>query len=204
MHPPWSKWGRPVNYGSPLWQPLDELAPEHVSDFGWRYEVELKDGTRLHAYKHHRTRRYLHLDRSGRAFVLSWGTDFESVLEYEEVNPQWLLCLALEGREVTIVGQKFSAELKRLSWARSATRHRISRERARQVIENVRLVLKEDPPLGAPAHASIRLVFLGTDKRGCRLEVMAIQRKDGLRVIHAMSLRKRYQTDYEEVQKCRK
>jgi hypothetical protein len=32
------------------------------------FEVELADGTRLHAYKHASTRCYLHLDATGRAF----------------------------------------------------------------------------------------------------------------------------------------
>ena len=35
----------------------------------WMFEVELSNGKRLHAYKHIDTRRYVHLDRDGAAFV---------------------------------------------------------------------------------------------------------------------------------------
>ena len=34
----------------------------------WMFEVELSHETSLHAYKHVTTRRYLHLDATGRAF----------------------------------------------------------------------------------------------------------------------------------------
>jgi len=53
----------------PDWEPLLRL----IGDFGagwfmWMAEMELDDGTRIHSYKHKWTRRYLHLDDSGRAF----------------------------------------------------------------------------------------------------------------------------------------
>jgi hypothetical protein len=34
----------------------------------WMHEVQLTDGTRIHAYKHWVTRRYMHLAADGRAF----------------------------------------------------------------------------------------------------------------------------------------
>lgn len=201
MHRLRPKEGVVVNYKAPVWEPLVELAPEHVGDFMWMHEVELEDGTRLHAYKHYETRQYLHLDHGGRAFVLLWAENSE----YEEVAPNWLLRVVLEGRGATIVGQKLVAEFKRLRWARAATRHRISRKRARQVIEYGKLVIEEPPPAGAPAGATTRFVFLGPDEKGRPLEVMAICRRDGcLQVIHAMELRQRYRQDYEEACKWRR
>lgn len=47
---------------APEWEPLLNFAPDHIDDFMWMYSVDLKDGTRLQAYKHYWTRRYLHLD----------------------------------------------------------------------------------------------------------------------------------------------
>jgi hypothetical protein len=88
----------------------------------------------------------------------------------------------------------------KLKWARAATKHRISRERSRYVIEHCGLRFEEEPPADAPAGTSTRLVFLGEDANGTALEVMAVELDDGsLLVIHAMPLRKRYQKQYEEV-----
>jgi hypothetical protein len=88
----------------------------------------------------------------------------------------------------------------KLKWARAATKHRISRERSRYVIEHCGLLFEEEPPAEAPAGASTRLVFLGDDAKGTALEVMAVELEDGsLLVIHAMQLRGRYRKQYEEV-----
>lgn len=88
----------------------------------------------------------------------------------------------------------------KLKWARAATKHRISRDRSRYVIENCGLRFEEEPPADAPAGASTRLVFLGDDAKGTALEVMAVELEDGsLLVIHAMLLRDRYRKQYEEV-----
>lgn len=57
----------------------------------WMHEVELESGLRLHAYKHCDTRRYLHLDIEGRAFIyLDPG--------YGEVDPDRLLAEVLPDR----------------------------------------------------------------------------------------------------------
>lgn len=85
-----------------------------------------------------------------------------------------------------------------LEWARSATKHRISRERSRHVIEHCGLRFEQAPSPGRAA-ADIRLVFLGDDADGVALEVMAIELEDGgLLVIHAMLLRDRFREEYEE------
>jgi hypothetical protein len=89
-----------------------------------------------------------------------------------------------------------------LKWARSATKHRISRERSHHVIEHCGLRFKQRPPASAPAGASSRLVFLGDDADGIALEVMAVELDDeNLLVIHAMPLRDRYRKQYEEAMK---
>ncbi|HEX3174460.1 MAG TPA: hypothetical protein VHQ43_09625 [Solirubrobacterales bacterium] len=92
-----------------------------------------------------------------------------------------------------------------LRWARAATKHRISRERSRYVIEHCGLRFEQDPPAGAPENASPRLVFLGDGEDGAALEVMAVELDDGsLLVIHAMPLRNRYRKQYEEAKKWRR
>ncbi len=69
----------------PDWGPLVDLAPDHVGDFMWMFEVELRGGDRLHAYKHRDTRRYLHLTSDGRAFA------YRGDGLYTEVDPHRLL-----------------------------------------------------------------------------------------------------------------
>lgn len=92
-----------------------------------------------------------------------------------------------------------------LRWARAATKHRISRERSRYVIEHCGLRFEQKPPANAPAAASSRLVFLGDDAEGVALEVMAVELEDeSLLVIHAMPLRDRYREQYKEAKKWRK
>jgi len=72
--------GRSTQGDTPNWEPLVELVGELVTgDFMWMFEVELENGTPLQAYKHVDTRRYVHLDPDGRAFV------FESPDRYRPV-----------------------------------------------------------------------------------------------------------------------
>lgn len=62
--------GELVQYETPNWDPLMEVVGHRViGDFMWMHEVELRDGRRVHAYKHRDTRRYIHLDEQGNAFV---------------------------------------------------------------------------------------------------------------------------------------
>lgn len=92
-----------------------------------------------------------------------------------------------------------------LRWARSATKHRISRERSRYVIEHCGLRFEESPSANAPASPDPRVVLLGDDADGVALEVMAIELEDNsLLVIHAMPLRDRYRKQYEEAERWRK
>ncbi|HEX3240754.1 MAG TPA: hypothetical protein VHR18_11560 [Solirubrobacterales bacterium] len=61
--------GDVVNYDEPVWEPLLGLARIYVDEFMWMCEVELETGTRLQAYKHYWTRRYLYLDGEGKAWL---------------------------------------------------------------------------------------------------------------------------------------
>jgi hypothetical protein len=58
-----------VQYERPHWEPLLAVLGERLTEtFMWMHEGELSDGTRVHAYKHIHTRRYLHLGENGRAY----------------------------------------------------------------------------------------------------------------------------------------
>lgn len=62
--------GKNTNRDAPDWAPLCHLVGEEVvGAFMWMFEVELSDGTRLQAYKHVDTRRYIHLASDGSAFA---------------------------------------------------------------------------------------------------------------------------------------
>jgi hypothetical protein len=193
------------NFDHPDWGPLIELAPEHVEDFMWMFEVELENGVALHAYKHWETRRYLHLDHAGRAYVYLWNDDLAADDDgrYEQVDPAWLLELVVDrDRSATFVRQNAEAEFRRTRWARSASKHRISRRSIRFVIERCRLRYTEPPPPEAPSGATPRFLFLGDDQQGRAVEVMAVEKDDqSLLVIHAMELRDRYRLDYEEAKR---
>src|SRR5215510_11680837 len=81
--------GKSLDVRAPEWEPILNLAPDHVDDFMWMYAVELADGTRLQVYKHYWTRNVLHLDNEGRAFVYLEGK------RYEEVEVDWVLSRVL-------------------------------------------------------------------------------------------------------------
>jgi hypothetical protein len=193
------------NYDRPDWGPLAKLAPEHLDDFMWMFEVELEGGTRLHAYKHWETRRYLHLDHGGRAFVYIWNDDLTADDDgrYEEVDPEWVLRLVLkEEKAATFLRQNVASKFRRIRWARSAGKHRVARARAKFIIDRCRLYFTEPPPSDSPDTADPRLVYLGDDPRGRALEVMAVRLdSDTLLVIHAMELRDHYRLDYEEAKR---
>lgn len=84
--------GRTAQWDDPVWEPLLHLLRVYVDDFMWMHEVELDDGTRVHAYKHRETRRYLHLSDDGRAFVYG-EPDF-----YREVDVRRLVDLVMPTR----------------------------------------------------------------------------------------------------------
>jgi hypothetical protein len=78
-----------------------------------------------------------------------------------------------------------------IRWACSATRHRISRDRSRHVVESANVIFSQPSPPGSPLEDD-RIVFLGADADGVLLEVMAVEINDGMLVIHAMEMRRKY------------
>lgn len=177
----------------PNWEPLLELAPEEIDDFMWMFEVELEDGAMVQAYKHWWTRGYVHLDFGGRAFVFT-----EDNL-YEEVDPGELLAAVLRGREsrAKIVRQNDWVDEGKISWARSATRHRISHADTAHVIEHAGICFEEEEH---GHELEPRLFFFGQAEDDRKLEVAAVELRGGdrLHVIHAMPLRKQFGIDYLE------
>ncbi|MFL5842252.1 MAG: hypothetical protein ACJ77Z_17530 [Thermoleophilaceae bacterium] len=62
--------GQLVQYETPNWDPLmNTVGHRVIGDFMWMHEVKLTDGRCVHAFKHVDTRRYIHLDEDGNAFV---------------------------------------------------------------------------------------------------------------------------------------
>ena len=90
-------------------------------------------------------------------------------------------------------------------FARSATKHRISKESIRYVIAHCGLCFDEPPPANDAEVLDPRLVCLGDDTNGQAIEVIAVEGdKDDLIVIHAMALRDRYRVQYEEAKQWRR
>lgn len=64
--------GTVVQAEDPCWSALEAvLGTELAGWFMWMYELRLDDGTRVDAYKHVTTRRYLHLSLTGAALRYS-------------------------------------------------------------------------------------------------------------------------------------
>jgi hypothetical protein len=193
--------GRMLPIYEPEWEPLLNFAPDHVGDFMWMFAVELTDGTRLQAYKHYWTRNYLHLDTEGRAFIYA-GKE-----RYEEVNPPWLFTriLGVELEDRYSVRQNVWPEEPRICFARSATRHRISRERSLYVVEQcgIQFIKRRR---GEGRHGPDKhVLFLGDDLEGVAIEVLASEDVDeGFTVIHAMNLRRKFTVLYEEAKEWRR
>jgi hypothetical protein len=195
--------GKTLRVDAPEWEPLLNLAPDHVVDFMWMGTVQLIDGTRLQMYKHYWTRGYLHLSEDGRAFV------FVPKTRYEEVNPPWLLMRVLRAElDPSLrysVRQNVWPEEAQITFARSATKHRISRERSLYVIEKCGLQIVERQWKPAGEHPDRRITFLGDDLEGVPLEVMAAERdEEDFLVIHATNLRDRHRGLYEEARSWQK
>ena len=202
MSKPKRKRGRMLRNADPEWEPLLNFAPDHIVDFMWMYAVELTDGIRVQAYKHSWTRDYLHLDDEGRTFIYT-GKD-----RYEEVNPPWLLHRVL-GEELErrySVRQNVWPENPDIRFARSATKHRISRERSLYVIEQCGIQFIERRRSENWGHGpDKRVFFFGDDLEGVRLEVVAAEtEEEEFTVIHAMNLRNRFLAFYEEAREWQK
>jgi hypothetical protein len=78
--------GRTIQVERPHWETLHRLVGDDLADrFMWMSEVELADGTRLHAYRDEKTRRYLYLTEDRRAFY------FVGEGRYRQVDPRTAL-----------------------------------------------------------------------------------------------------------------
>ncbi|MGI8608988.1 MAG: hypothetical protein ACR2MY_07135 [Candidatus Dormibacteria bacterium] len=87
-----------------------------------------------------------------------------------------------------------------LRFAKSASKHHVSEERATYVIDHCGMVLPQPPPANNPDDHDERLVFLGDDRSGIPLEVVAIEVAAGkLVVIHAQKLRDKSRAAYRRV-----
>jgi hypothetical protein len=195
--------GKTLRVDAPEWEPLLNLAPDQVVDFMWMYTVQLVDGTRIQAYKHYWTRNYLHLSEDGRAFV------FVPKTRYEEVNPPWLLMrvlrMELDPELRYSVRQNVWPEEAQITFSRSATKHRISRERSLHVVEHCGIQLVDRYWNSATSGVDRRVYFLGDDLEEVALEVVAVERdEEDFRVIHAMELRNRFRGLYEEARQWEK
>lgn len=85
----------------------------------------------------------------------------------------------------------------RLRFADSATKHGITHDQSRHVIEHAgRRWIQPSPAGGVPGD---RLVYLGDDQAGNALEIMAVELEGGwLLVIHALPMRSKYRPQYRQ------
>jgi hypothetical protein len=91
------------------------------------------------------------------------------------------------------------AEEARITFARAATKHRISRERSLYVIEHCGIQFVDRYWNPANPDVDRRIYFLGDDLEEVALEVVAVElEEEEFRVIHAMNLRNRFRNLYEE------
>ena len=84
-----------------------------------------------------------------------------------------------------------------VEFAQSARRHRIGQGRVLAVLADPVVVLV----LPDSGGGDDRIVFLGDDRSGRAVEVMAVATERGLLVIHAMDLRRKWRRHYEEARR---
>src|SRR5215203_103384 len=93
----------------------------------------------------------------------------------------------------------------RITFARSATKHRISRQRSLYVVERCGLQIVKDTRSLMHPPADQRVVFIGDDLEEIALEVVAVEEgEQEFVVIHAMNMRKRFRHIFEEVRQWAK
>jgi hypothetical protein len=185
----------------PIWEPLLEALLDDIDDFMWMGEVVLTDGTQIQLYKHYWTRRYLCLDLGGRTWVGRNNDRWE-----EAEDPDWMLRFVFQFGETRgdIVRRNEWIDSDNVTWARSATKHRISRERSLHVIRHAG-VCRRETEYPEEWDCDPRFLFLGSDLEGMPLEVIGVAAEDGsLVIIHAMPLRERYHGWYGEMAKWAK
>jgi hypothetical protein len=173
------------------------LARDRATEYMWMFRVDLANGTVIEAYKHSRSRRYLYLDGSGCAYALVGD------VTYEVGDPMVLLAEAMEdgGTRASIVRHNDWVDGENVTWARSATRHRVPRARTLFVVRSAGVCFED----GTGRSGEPRLFFFGDDKEGRPLEILAFEGREGrLLVVHSMGLRARFEDRYREALKWRK
>jgi hypothetical protein len=101
---PRSKRGKTINWMEPNWEPILHLARIYVDEFMWMGEIELTGGTRLQAYKHYWTRRYIHLDDEANAFEYR-GDDLYRKVPEEDLRE--LFDLVIRRPDPTLPARRF-------------------------------------------------------------------------------------------------
>jgi hypothetical protein len=191
-----SQRGSSLSFDEPNWQPLTNLAPEHLEDFMWMYATELEDGAIVHAYKHWWTRCYLFLDRTGRAFT------YTDRGRYRQVDPLRLLDEVLAGADRDIEPRYQARDdvldaYEAIKWSPSSGRHGVSRQRARYLLGHRCVHLVGGENVGESREPVA--VFLGEDRKGEALELTCLELEHRrLLVLTAMPLRDRYRGPFEE------
>lgn len=84
--------GTSVQGADPIWQPLlDLVGPVLAEWFMWMYEIRFADDSRVDAYKHRVTRRYLHVAQDGRVFA------YVGDGRYRKIDPEVAVGVVLGG-----------------------------------------------------------------------------------------------------------
>ena len=92
-----------------------------------------------------------------------------------------------------------------ITFARSATKHRISRERSLHVIQHCGLQLVDRFRSSRTSDVDRRVYFFGHDLEEVAIEVVAVEGgEDTFRVIHAMAMRNRFRGLFEEARSWEK
>jgi hypothetical protein len=92
----WDRWieGAVEQADDPDWGPLEAVIDVPLLGwFMWMYEIRTSTGTAIHAYKHSDSRRCLHLDEYGTAYLF-----YED--GYLEVDLDWALEKACDARGI--------------------------------------------------------------------------------------------------------
>jgi hypothetical protein len=72
--------------GRPNWHPLlDLLGEQLVCEFMWMGQIDLADGTAVHAYKHALTRRYVYAGEDGRTFAFTLSGQYRPAPPYDAI-----------------------------------------------------------------------------------------------------------------------
>lgn len=88
----------------PNWEPLLTVVGEElVGDFMWMFPIDLDDGTRIEAYKHRMSRRYLYLDEEARPWGYSEPEHYRRMptlaAALADVLASWLTSPLIEPKE---------------------------------------------------------------------------------------------------------